>query len=138
MPLVDSNQIIRAYLVTQPLLTALIGGVNPRIYCPRLPDNVTLPAISFNTRGGMSNATRTNTIIPSVQFTCWDDDPIDARVIYNKLYDALQGIQYTLVVVGLNTYYILGAEEEVIGQDIQDEVPGYFKVLTFFQIMIQE
>jgi len=134
----DTNAIIRAYLVTCGTLTALIGGATPRIYCPRLPENAELPAISFFTRGGSSTPYIPDIVEPSVQFDCWADDPITARNIYNKLYDNLQGIQNQSVVVGGSTYKILSAIEEVQGQDLQDiDIPAYYRVLTFFSIMIK-
>ena len=129
----DTNAVIRAYLITCGTLTALIGGATPRIYCPRLPESATLPAVSFFTRGGTSTPYIPDIPDPSIQFDCWASDPITARNIYDKLYDNLQGIQN--VVVG--AYEILSAEEEVQGQDLQDEIPGYFRVLTFFKIKIR-
>lgn len=134
----DTNAIIRAYLVTQTTLTGLIGGANPRIYCPRLPENATLPAISFFTRGGLTNPHIEKIVSPSVQFKCWADNPIDAREVYRALFTALQGIQMINVVVGGTTYSILSAREEVQGQDLVDaDIQGYFNVLTFFEVMIR-
>lgn len=131
----DTNSIIRAYLVTCAALTALVGA---RIYCPRLPENCAWPAnegaLSFFTRGGASTPYIPGILSPSVQFDCWASDPITARNIYNKLYDNLQGIQDQAV----GAYKILSAIEEVQGQDLQDvDIPNYFRVLTFFSIMIR-
>jgi len=134
----DTNSIIRAYLVTQPTLTNLIGGATPRLYCPRLPENATLPAISFFTRGGTANPHIKPIPSPSVQFDCWADNLIDAREVYRALYDVFQGLQDQDVVVGVTTYRILSAIEEVQGQDLVDElVPNYFRTLTFFSVMIR-
>ena len=134
MAIADTNSITRAYLATCVTLTNLIGGATPRIYCPRLPENATLPAVSFFTRGGDSTPYIPGIPEPSVQFDCWADNPITARNVYNKLYDALQGIQNVTV----GAYRILSAIEEVQGQDLVDElVPNYFRTLTFFSIMIR-
>lgn len=134
----DSNKIIRAYLVTQATLTALVGGATPRIYCPRLPENADLPAVSFFTRGGISNPHIEKIVNPSVQIQCWADSPIGARKVYDALFTVLQGIQMTNVVVGGTTYAILSAIEEVQGQDLVDvEIPNYFNVLSFFEFMIR-
>jgi len=131
MAITDTNSVIRAYLATCTTLTALVGA---RIYCPRLPENATLPAVSFFTRGGTSTPYIPGMPEPSVQFDCWADNPIDAREIYRALYDSLQGIQN--VVVG--AYQIMSAIEEVQGQDLVDEtIPNYFRTLTFFSIMIR-
>ena len=145
MAIADTNSIIRAYLANCGTLTALIGGANPRIYCPRLPEKATLPAIGFFTRGGTSTPYIPGIIEPSVQFDCWAQDVIVggvvtvkgsvvAREIYRALYDNLQGIQNITV----GAYKILAAIEEVQGQDLVDtEIPNYFRVLTFFKIMIR-
>ncbi len=131
----DTNTIIRTYLLTQTTLTAL---VSQRIYCPRLPENADLPAVGFFTRGGISNPHIEKIVSPSVQFDCWADNPIDARKVYDALFTALQGIQMTDVVVGGTTYAILSAIEEVQGQDLVDEeIPDYFRVLSFFEFMIR-
>ena len=91
MSVADINAIIRAYLITQTALTALVGT---RIYCPRLPEKATLPAISFFTRGGTSTPYIPGIPEPSVQFDCWATDTEvggvvvkgsnTARNIYNK------------------------------------------------------
>jgi len=134
MAIADTNSIIRSYLITCGTLTALIGGATPRIYCPRLSENATLPAVSYFTRGGSSTPYIPGIITPSVQFDCWADNPIDAREVYNKLYDNLQGLQNHTI----GAYKILSAIEEVQGQDLVDtEIPNYFRVLTFFSIMIR-
>jgi len=134
----DTNKIIRAYLVAQTILTNLVGAGSPRIYCPRLPENATLPAVSFLVRGGGSNVYIKPIVSPSVQFNCWADNLMEAREIYRALYDVLQGQQMVNVVVGGNTFTIMSAREEVQGQDLQDvDIPNYFSVLTFFEMMIR-
>lgn len=135
----DSNAVIRAYLVaasteTNPLIALIVD----RVFCPRLPKGTTLPAVSFFTRGGKNTPYVPDIANPSVQFDCWGPDPITARNVYRKLYDALQGIQNVTVVVGGDTYSICSAEEEVEGQDLVDEaIPNYFRTLTFFKFMIK-
>ncbi len=131
MSIADSNIIIRDYLVSRTTLTDLVGQ---RIYIPRLPENATLPAIGFFSRGGSSTPYIPGWVTPSVQFDCWGDSPEAAREVYRKLYDELQGIQQ--VTVGSNS--IESAIEEVQGQDLVDvEIPNYFRVLTFFSIIIK-
>lgn len=135
MAIADTNKIIRDYLVTSSTAAdPLIALVVARIYCPRLPEDTTLPAIGFFTRGGTSTPYIPGIITPSVQFDCWANNPIDAREVYRALYDALQGIQNVTV----GSYQIMSAIEEVQGQDLVDvEIPNYFRVLTFFNIMIR-
>lgn len=185
---VDTNRVIRTYLLTQ---TELTGIVSSRIHCPRLPEKETLPALSFFTRGGLSDPYIPGLVSPSVQFDCWADSPIAARRVYSALFEALQGIQNVSVaspsyVVGTDsndyycilahtandrnkpitgtltatywtatggtgnggiwingaayspTHYIKSAEEEVQGQDLVDsDIQNYFRVLTFFNIMLR-
>ena len=133
--MLDTNAVIRTHLAADPGLIALVGT---RIYCPRLPEKATLPALGFFVRGGTSNPHIPVIPSPSVQFDCWADDAIEARQIYRALYDALQGIQNVKVTIGATDYYIMSAVEEVQGQDLQDQdIPNYFRVLTFFSIMIR-
>jgi hypothetical protein len=132
--LIDSNAVIRSYLAANTGLIALVGA---RIYSPRLPENCTLPALGFFTRGGVNNPHIEPLLLPSKQFDCWGSSPIIARQVYRALYDALQGIQNIKVTIAGTDYYILSAIEEVQGQDLQDEIQGYFRVLTFFQIIVR-
>ena len=135
MSLLDTNKIIRDYLTTSSTkVDPLIALVGARIYCPRIPENGTLPAVTYSSRGGSATPYIPDMPNPSMQFDCWAADPIDAREIYRALYDALQGIQN--VAVGSN--YILSAIEEGQGQDLVDmEIPNYFRTLTFFSIMLR-
>ena len=131
----DTNSIIRAYLVTKTTLTDIVGT---RIYSPRLPENATLPALGFFTRGGTSTPYIPGLVTPSVQFDCWGESPIAARQVYRALYDVMQGIQAQTVTVDGSDYMIHSAIEEVQGQDLQDvDVPKYFRTLTSFSIMIR-
>ena len=134
----DTNKVIRDYLLTCGTLTDLLATATS-IYCPRLPENAELPAVGFFTRGGTSTPYIPGIPVPSVQFDCWADNPIDAREVYRALYDALQGIQNVTV----GSYQIMSAIEEVQGQDLQEGgsqdrgIPGYYRVLTFFSVMIR-
>lgn len=138
---VDTNSVIRAYLVRQTTLTDVIST---RIYCPRLPEGAILPALGFFVRGGVSTPYIPGIVTPSVQFDCWAEDvagkagPIGAREVYRALYDVLQGIQNITVTVGGSDYEIMSAIEEVQGQDLQDiDIPNYYRVVTFFSLMIR-
>ena len=134
MSLPDTNSIIRSYLVADEGIIAFFAPDAPRIYCPRLPEGVALPAIGFFTRGGRSTPYIPDLVSPSVQFDCWADSPIVARQVYRTLYNALQGLQNQ--VVGSNK--ILSAREEVQGQDLQDvDIPGYWRVLSFWEIIVR-
>ena len=149
MSLVDVNTLIRTYLLTSSVTNdPLIALIAVRMYQGRLPVNVTLPAISYFVRGGGAFHKRPAGVYPSIQFDCWAEDvagppfvsgAITARQVYRALYDALQGLGNALVVVGGNNYYIVQAMEEVQGQDLQDvDIPGYFRVTTFFQVTIRD
>lgn len=140
MSLVDTNRLVRTYLMASSVITdPLIALIGSRLYCPRLPENAALPAISFFTRGGSANAERPEAVSPSIQFDCWANNPIDAREVYRALYDALQGVGNAPITIGATTYYITKAREEVQGQDLVDvEIPEYFRVMTFYQITVRD
>ena len=140
MSLVDTNRLIRQYLQTSSATNdPLIALIGVRLYCPRLPENATLPAISYFTRGGMADAEVVHIASPSVQFDCWADNPIDAREVYRALFDALQGLGNASITIGATTYYITKAREEVQGQDLVDiEIPNYFRVMTFYSITVRD
>ena len=82
---------------------------------------------------------------PSVQFDCWALDidggltgPRGARLVYNILYDVLQGIQRQVVTVDGKEYIIWSAIEEVQGQDLVDEeIITLYRVMTFFSFIIK-
>lgn len=135
MAVADVNAIINTYLTTSSAkVDPLIALVSDRIYCPRLPEKATLPAVSYFVRGGLSTPYIPGIVNPSFQFDCWAANPIDAKEVYRKLYDALQGIQNITV----GAYQIMSAIEEVQGQDLVDvEIPNYFRVLTFFDVMVR-
>lgn len=134
--MVDTNIVIREYLISKASLTDL---VEERIYAANpLPENATLPAIAFFTRGGTSLSAVPTVVSPSVQFTCWADDALEARKIYRALYDVLNGLgNAEITLEGIN-YYITAALEEVQGQDIQDaDVKNYWRVVSFYSITIR-
>ena len=140
MSLVDTNRLIRTYLMTASVLTnPLIALISTRLYCPRLPEKATLPAVSFFTRGGFAHPERPEAFSPSIQFDCWASNSIDAREVYRALYDALHSLGNLGVTIGGTTYYITKAREEVQGQDLVDsEIPNYFRVMTFYQVTIRD
>lgn len=134
MSLPDTNTVLRTYLLTQSVAVL----VTNRIYCPRAPENAVVPNITFFTRGGTSTPYIPDLPSPSVQIDCWADDSVEARQIYRTLYDNLQGIQNVAVVIGATTYHIASAIEEVHGQDLVDtDIPGRFRVLSFWTIMVK-
>jgi len=142
----DTNYIIREYLVNNAGMIAFFAPDAPRIYCPRLPEKTTLPAISFFTRGGSSSPYIPPLPEPSVQFDCWAEEyagapssaSVRARTVYRALYDVLQGIQREVVAVGGTSYIIWSAIEEVQGQDLVDvDIQGYFRTMAFFKFMIK-
>jgi len=137
--IVDTNELVHKYLMTSSTTNdPLIALISTRLYCPRLPENATLPAVSFFTRGGSHDPNVVTIVSPSVQFDCWANDPIEARSIYIALNNALQGIGNISVTIDGTTYFIYKAREETQGQDLVDsDIPNYFRVLTFYQITIR-
>ncbi len=139
MAVPDVNAVLRKYLAANADIIAFFLPAAPRIFCPRLPENTELPAVGLFVRGGISTPYIPPLLSPSFQIDCWHDNPIGARSLYLAVYTALQGIQQVPVVIGATTYYIKSAIEEVGGQDLVDaEIQNYFRVLSFFQIIISE
>ena len=135
MPIIDVNVILRTHLLLDAGLIALVAD---RIYAPNLPQNVTLPAIALFVRGGVATPYIPGTPEPSFQITCWADRAANAREVYDAVYNCLQGIQNTDVVVGVDTYQIMSAIEETQGQDLQDpDALNYFKTLGFFKVLMR-
>ena len=131
----DVNAIMRKFLVGKPAITDIVGE---RIYCPRLPEKATLPALGFFTRGGTANPYIPPIVEPGFQFDCWANDPLAARSLYTALYDSLQGVENQNVVVDAVTYGLLSAIEEVQGQDLRDvDYPNYYRVIAFFRALIR-
>lgn len=140
MSIVDTNVLLRTYLTTSSTeVDPLIAKVGDRIYCPRLPENAALPALGYFARGGRADPDVPNIFTPSVQFDCWADTLIEAREVYRLLYEALQGLGNVGITIGATTYVITKAREEVQGQDLVDvDIPGRFRVLTFYAITIRD
>ena len=136
----DTNKIIRAYLAAQAGLTAIVGaGVDCRISTRPIKEGMALPALTFNTTGGVSNpniydpVTDDGIVDPSVQFTCWADNPMGARALYEALRRVLFGLNMETVTFNGNDHQIKFATEQVIGQDREDvDIPKYFSVITFY------
>jgi hypothetical protein len=131
----DILAIVRAWLAAALVAQPWVG----RIYAPRLPEGAALPALAFFVRGGNSNPHIPPIVEPSVQFDCWGRTAIEARDVYQALYDVLQGVQgQTVTLPGPHVYRLMSAVEEVQGQDIQPVDPlGYHRVLGFFRLTIQ-
>ena len=133
--MVDTNVVILTYLLSKTDITDLVGQ---RVYAANpLPENVTLPAINFFTRGGTSIAEVPKVVIPSIQVNCWADDPVESRKIYRAVYDVLNGLGNYECTIDGTTYYIIYTREEVQGQDIQDTIQGFWNTMAFYSITIR-
>ncbi len=126
--------IMHTYLSAQVPLMALVTG----IWSPRIPEEETVPALTFFVRGGNANPHIPPIPSPSFQFDCWADSPEDAYDIYRELYDTLQGLQNQTVTVSGTDYRIMSVMEEVQGQQIQPVDPkDYHRALGLFQVMME-
>lgn len=130
----NANAILQSHLASCSGLVSLVGD---RIYCPRLPENCTLPAVGFFVRGGTSSPYIPPLPSPSVQIDCWATSPVVARQVYRAVYDALQGIENQTVWIGIEKCSLVSAIEEGQAQDLQDSIPGYYRVLASFRIIIR-
>ena len=135
MPIIDTDVILLTHMLADAGLIAL---VTDRIFVGAVPQNTTLPCVTLNTRGGDSTPYIPGIPHPSVQIDSWGGSTVEARAVHNAVYNCLQGIQNIDVVVGVGTYQIMSAIEEVQGQDLQDpDVPEYFRVLGFFKVWMR-
>jgi len=145
MAIGDINSIIRKWLSACTTLIALIGTADPRIYCPRLEENATLPAVSFKVIGGDSTPYIPGIVEPLVEFDCWANNLEDAREVYRALYDNLQGIQgrtgwlsFPLIWPVVWGHRLLSAIEENRGADLVDtDIQNRFRKRTTFRIMVR-
>jgi len=134
--MVDTNIVILTYLLSKTDITDL---VSTRVYAANpLPENATLPAINFFTRGGTSIPEVPVVVSPSVQFNCWAETPEGARGVYRALYDVLNGLNNAEITIDGTNYYITYAREEVQGQDVQDiNIQGFWNTMAFYSITIR-
>ncbi|HWR36372.1 MAG TPA: hypothetical protein VN622_10935 [Clostridia bacterium] len=134
--MIDSNAALRAWLLSDPAIVALVGG---RVYWPTLPQDH-LPerdglAITVSTRGGRSDA-EMPIINPSVQIETWAPagEHVRAREVYRAIYDLLHGA--CGIDLGANGY-VLSCLEEVQGQDSIDPETKWATVLSFYRLMMR-
>lgn len=84
---------LRAFLLED---STLAGLVSERIYPDVLPQNPTLPAITFGWAGGMRfhHLTGASGLSgPRIQFDCWATTYLGAEAVYEALRLALDGFQ---------------------------------------------
>ncbi len=126
--MIDTSEVIRAFLIIQPLLTALTGQ---RLWAERdtPPEGYALsagPAICFKRRGGGLDYEAV-VLRPSVQFKCYGPSELAANQVYRALFDGLSRA---------GTGLILAAELETQGQTLYEPDTGWPYVLAFFKFQI--
>lgn len=128
--MIDAPLLIRNYLTSKAALTARVG---PRIYAERdVPPPAYKPgdgdAIAFKIRGGRADY-EDALLNPSVQFKVYSTSEASAWVTYRALHDALHnGYSAT----------VLHAEEEGVGQCLEEPDTDWVFVLSFFTIMLRQ
>lgn len=128
--MIDAQDIIRDYLLTDTPLVALVGS---RIHAGR---NVPPPGyqeasdgdcLTFRVRGGRMDY-EDALVIPSVQFKFYSTSEAGAQAGYRALYDALHGA---------TSGDILHAEIDILGQTLEEPGTQWVFVLAFFTIMLR-
>lgn len=128
--MVDVHAVVRAFLLADVTLAALVGS---RVYAGRdvpppgyKPDDGA--AITFRTRGGgpdyddaMVNA--------SLQFKCYGASELAAWTCYRTLYDALHN--------GHNDS-LAHARCEILGTLLEEPETEWMFVLGFFQVVVRD
>lgn len=128
--MVDSNEVVRAFLVAQPEIQAV---VDQRVFCPRIPEDSELPAIGLHTAAGHGLEKLPEVFSASVQIDCWASTLMEAREVYRTVYDVMQW-RWGLT-SGAST--LLSIYEETHGQDMPEEPLHYWRVLSQWRITIQ-
>ncbi len=122
-------------------LTALVGAPpNDRIYRVRLPQDVTLPAVRFakvaveriGAMGADPGLARAR-----YQFSCWANDPDQARDVAEQIRAALQRWRGTEAGVVIQDSFF-ETEVDLFEPDVGDPTRGIFHRAIDFEIVHEE
>ena len=123
--MVDTLQVLRAYLASKSVLTS---QVSTRIYAGKVypPENYTpgQKAICFNGRGGQIDY-HSQTLRDSIQFKCYGADEVAAFGLYRSLVDVLHEGS------GAN---IRTAALEIAGYPLQEPETDWHYTLSYFTV----
>jgi hypothetical protein len=124
--MVDIDATLRAKLVANPALTAVVGQ---RIYAAeRLPAGYKPsegPAVLFKTNGGI--AEYGPTLRPTIQMRCYGLDESTARQVDRLVFDALHE---------LHSGNVLMVELDILGQLVADPETDWRFVLSYYRAQI--
>ena len=121
-------------LLSQNSSIAAMAGSNPaRIWPVLLPEDPTLPAITYHVIGGASMPTLSTSGMQRLrmQFDCWGADYDDAATLRAALIAALNGYQGTLS----DGTYLQYAQLIGPGTDFFEDAPRTFRCLCEFYLL---
>lgn len=123
--MVDTDAVLRSFLIQNPGVTGLAGkrifaGVNP----PPGYKPADGPALVFSIRGGLPDYSNLM-LAPSYQFRCIAITLAEARTLDRALYEALQDKSGIGVKI---------ARMEAIGQPLTEPSTGWPFVLSYYRI----
>lgn len=132
--MIDTNAVLSEYLKsTGTPLYALVGA---RVYCPRLPAKYAnaQAAVEFMRAGGTSKLEHEEHA-PRFHVKCYGGsmNDKDADTLYRALHDRLQNAHGEDVASGT----IMSAEEEVMGQPIEDPETKWPYVLSIWRVTMR-
>jgi hypothetical protein len=128
------EEAIFSHLSNDPRLSIQVVG---RIYPLKLPQDYSLPAITYQEIGGgqISRFLGNSTQSPQFQFSVWSDDYIEAKEITKLIRETLNG--FSGVMGGDSGVSIIACQFDSI-QDIYDSDMNIYRVSIVFQIWYEE
>lgn len=128
--MIDAPLLILSHVLADATLASMAGD---RVFAERnVPPPGYRPAdgpcITFKIRGGGPDY-EDALLTPSVQFKCYDTSEVRAQALYRALHDALHNSTGPSV---------LHAEEEGIGQTLEEPDTEWVFVLAFFTVMLRQ
>ena len=131
--MIDVEAEIRAFLVGQAALTALVGA---RIYAgtdvPAVDYQPSVgPCICFKVRGGRFETEQRGLIAPSVQFKCYGATELEANGCYRTLHDVLD------LGRGATMRYALAEGPGQLLQDQERDKDWWF-TLVFYTMLLDD
>lgn len=132
MQTVIPESVVRAYLITRPVITALVGTAPARVYATAdLPagyrPDVTGQALQLTSRAGSPHYSNTAVLV-SIQARAWARDELTAWNLYKALVQELHEARNSQIIL---------ARLATTGQAIIDSETTWPFVLSFFDVAIR-
>lgn len=132
MQTVIPESVVRAYLITRPAITALVGTAPPRVYAtadlpPGYKPDISGQALQLTSRAGNPHYSNMAVMV-SIQARAWAKDELTAWNLYKALVQELHEIKNAQIIL---------ARLATTGQAIIDAETTWPFVLSFFDCAIR-